>query len=112
MSIKGNNSSGLKAVGVSDTTILQNTTSTRWVVTSINLHDQFGNGDTIELFVSADSSSASAERIDKIVLAVDETKSSSFTPVALQAGEFLLGNAVTGGEASAEAIYIAYTGDS
>jgi len=112
MSIKGNNTSGLIAATAADFTILQNTTSGRWAVTIINLHDQLGAGDTVDLFVSADAVSAAAERIDNVVLAANETQSSAFTTVVLSAGQFLLGNAVTGGQVAVEAIYTTYDGDS
>lgn len=112
MSIKGNFSSGLVPIPVGDVTILQNITSTRWVVTAIHVHDQTSVGDTIELFVSSDAVSSAAERIDRLVLAADETKDSAFVPVVLEAGEFLLGNGVVGGLLVAEAVYTKYDGDS
>ncbi len=112
MSIKGNNSSGLVAIPSGDVTILQNITTTRWAVTAIHVHDQLGVGDTVELFVSADATSAAGERIDKLVLGVDETKDAAFVPVVLQAGEFLLGNGLAGGQLVVEAIYTIYDGDS
>lgn len=112
MSIKGNNSSGLKPATAVDFTILENISNGRWVVTAISLHEHAGTGDTIELFVSSDAISAAAERIDNIVLGANETKPGLFTPVVLAAGEFLLGNAVTGALANVEAIYTTYDGDS
>ena len=112
MSIFGNNSSGLIAVTAADITILENISTTRWTVTAINLHEFGATGDTVELFKSADSTSAAAERIDRIVLAADETKPGLFTPFNLEAGEFLLANAVTGALVNIEAIYTIYTGDS
>ena len=112
MSIKGNFSSGLVAIPAGDVTILQNITSNRWVVTAVHVHDQTGVGDTVELFVSSDAISAPAERIDKLVMAVDETKDSAFVPVVLEAGEFLLGKGVVGGLLVVEAVYTKYDGDS
>ena len=112
MSIKGNNSSGVISATAADFTILQNTSTTRWVVTSINLHDHASTGDTIELFVSTDAVSAAAERIDEIVVAVDETKPGIFIPIVLAAGQFLVGNATTGAVVNLEAVYTIYSGDS
>lgn len=112
MAVKGNNGSGLIAATAADFTILSNTTTGRWAVTAINLHEQLGVGDTVALYVSADATSAAAERIDNLALAPNETKSSFFTPVVLSPGQFLLGNAVTGGQVAVEAIYTAYDGDS
>lgn len=112
MSIKGNNTSGLISATAADFTILENTTTSRWAVTIINLHEHSGVGDTVDLFISADAVSASTERIDQLVLGANETKSSLFTTAVLEAGEFLLGNAVTGALVNVEAIYTAYSGDS
>lgn len=112
MSIKGNNSSGLIAVPIGDITVLNNTTLTRWSVSSINLHEFGGTGDTVELFKSVDATSAAGERIDKIVLAVDETKPSLFVPFNLAPGEFLIANGLVGALVNVEALYIAYTDDS
>lgn len=112
MSIKGNNTSGLISATAADFTILQNTTTTRWAVTQIHLHEHGGAGDTVELFKSANATSAANERIDNIVLAADETESSTFTTFVLEAGEFLLGNAITGALVNVEAIYTTYTGGS
>lgn len=112
MSVKGNNSSGLIAVPAGDVTVLQNTTTTRWAVESVNLHAISAVGDTVDLFKSANATSAAAERIDRLVLAGDDTPSSLFTPFNLAPGEFLIANAVTGALVNIEAIYTAYTGDS
>ena len=112
MSIKGNNTSGLIPATAADFTILQNTTTTRWAVTQIHLHEQVGTGDTVALFKSADAVSAAGERIDQVVLGANETKDSLATTTVLEAGEFLVGNAVTGALASVEAIYTIYDGGS
>lgn len=112
MSIKGNNTSGLISAIAADFTILENTTNTRWAVTQIHLHEHGGVGDTVELFKSSNAASAAGERIDNIVLAADETESSAFTTVVLEAGEFLLGNALAGALVNVEAIYTTYTGSS
>lgn len=112
MGIKGNNSSGLVSATAVDFTILQNTTSTRWAVTTIELHDHSGSGDTVELFKSADAVSAATERIDNIVLGANDTIQALFVPVILEAGEYLLGNAATGGNVNVEAVYTTYDGDS
>ena len=113
MSIKGNNSSGLISALVTDTEILNNTsTSDRWAVNSISLHEFGGTGDTVELFVSNTSASAAAGRIDKLVLATDETEKAIFPPLVLSAGQFLLAKAATGSLVNVEAIYTIYSGDS
>jgi len=113
MSVKGNNTSGLISALVTDTTILQNTsTSDRWAVTSISLHEFGGTGDTVELFVSNDATSAAAERVDNIVLAANETEKAIFPTLVLAAGQFLLANALTGSLVNVEAIYTIYSGDS
>lgn len=113
MTIKTNNSSGVVTSGGAgaDFTILQNNTSGRWAVTIINIHD-IGGGDTLNLFVSNDATSAAGERIDQVVLAANETKPSLFTTVVLSPGQFLLGNAIGANLLNIEAIYIAYDGSS
>lgn len=113
MSIKGNNTSGLISANAADTTILQNTsTSDRWAVTSISLHEYGGTGDTVELFVSNDATSSAAERIDKVVLATDDTEKSLFPTLVLFASQYLLAKAATGSLVNVEAIYTVYSGDS
>ena len=112
MSIKGNNSSGLITVPSADITVLNNNTGTRWSVSSVNLHEFGGTGDTVELFKSADASSAAGERIDEIVLLADETKPSLFAPFNLGPGEFLLAKGLAGALVNVEALYIVYTDDS
>lgn len=111
-SIKGNNSSGLISVPSGDVTVLNNDTSTRWAVGAINLHTETAVGDTVELFKSPDATSASGERIDRIVMAGDDTQPGLFTPFNLEAGLFLIATSTTGGLVNIEAIYTAYTGDS
>ncbi len=113
MAIKGNNSTGLINVPGTDVTILQNSTSgDRYAVTQLHLHDYGGTGDTVEIFRSVDAVSASAERIDNIVIAADETMTSLAATIVLNPGEFLIANGGTGGTVNIYAIYTTYTGSS
>ena len=112
MTIKADNSSGLIAVGSTDTTVLNNTSNGRWTVKSISLHDHSGSGDTVDLFKSSDATSAAAERIDQIVLAANETKQVVFVPVEIPSGYYLIANATTGARVNTEAVYTARDGAS
>lgn len=112
MAIRTNNTTGIVLASSGDFTILQNTTTGRVAFTAIDLHDYNGTGDTIDLFVSNDATSAVAERIEQIVLSPNETIAAISTPVVLGVGQYLLGNALTGGTASVKGVYTAYTGDS
>lgn len=110
MAIKGNQSTALIAATAADFTIFQNTTSGRVAFTQIHLHE-FGNtGDTVELFRSADATSAAGERIDQVVLAANESEFSSAATVVIEPGEFLVGNAVTGALVNVQGIYTQYSG--
>jgi len=112
MAVKSNLSSGLIAVGNTDTTVLENAGTGRWVVYSINLHDYGATGEDVELFVSADATSAAGERIDIITIGADETKPGIFTPVALDIGQFLIAKGSAGSTTNIEAVYTAYSGSS
>ena len=111
MSIKSQKSSGLISAPAADFTILDNTSTGRWSISSVSLHEHAGTGDTVELFKSTDTSSASGERIDQIILAADETKLSLFD-FNLDPGEKLLGNATTGALVNVEAKYTTFDGAS
>lgn len=112
MSIKGGNSSGLTNATAADFTILNNTTTGRWVITMVNLHEYGGTGDTVGLYVSANASTVAAERVDSVVLAANETKLATAVSFNIEPGDFLLGNAVTGNLVNVIANYTAYDGDS
>ena len=112
MAIKGNKSSGIIDATAADFTILQNTSSNRWAVTQIHLHADTAVGDTVELFSSPDATSAAGVRIDRVVMAGDDTQDALFVTTILEAGRFLVGNATAGALVNVEAIYTIYTGDS
>ncbi len=114
MSIKTNNTSGVITSGAASTdfTVLNNISTGRWAVTIINIHANTAAGDTVELFVSPNATSASGKRIDKVVLAADETKSSLFTTVVLSPNEQLIGRPIGATLLNLEAIYTAYDGSS
>lgn len=112
MSIRRNNSSGVISVAITDTTILQNTSQGRWTVSNLKAHDYGNTGDTVEIFISDDASSAAGERVDLIVLAPNETKQSLFAPFNVESGMFLIANALVGDLLNVEAIYTTHTGDS
>lgn len=112
MALKSDNSSGLISVANADTTILNNTTEGRWVVKQISLHDYNSGGDTVELFLSSDATSAAGERIDRIVLGANETKPGLFVPFNIPAGSYLIAKATTGSRINVEAIYTSRDGSS
>ncbi len=112
MSVKGNNSSAVVDATAADFTVLQNNTTTRWAVTQLHLMETGSTGDTINFYRSPNASSASGDLVDQVVIPADEPALSIAPTIVLEAGEFLVGNAVTGSLANVWAIYTAYTGSS
>ena len=77
------------------------------------MHEQTGAQETIELFVSTDSSSAAGERIDKIVFAADETiNPTSLAGLTIPSGSYLIAKGTTGSLVKADLSYTQYTGSS
>ncbi len=100
------------AVGSGDTTLL-NPTSGRAMITLGSLHEQTGNTETVDLYISSDATSAAGERIDSLSFAANETKvPSSLQGMAVPSGYYLIGNAGTGARVMASITYTQYSGDS
>ena len=111
MSIKSNNVANVLVL-VTDTTLLNPITG-RASITFGSLHEQTGAQETIELFVSTDSSSAAGERIDKIVFAADETiNPTSLAGLTIPSGSYLIAKGTTGSLVKADLSYTQYTGSS
>jgi hypothetical protein len=111
MAITTNNPANVLVL-ITDTTLLNPTTG-RASITFANLHEQTGAQETVELFVSTDSSSAAGERIDKIVLAANETVSPiSLAGLSIPSGSFLIAKGTAGSLVKADLSYTQYTGSS
>lgn len=111
MSIKMGNSVEVLILAT-DTTILNPTTG-RVVITSVILSEQTGAQETLELFISTDATSASGERIEKLVLAADETTDPISMPDrGIPEDSFLIGKATTGSLVKAYVTYTQFTGSS
>jgi len=111
MPIKSGNTSTVLVLST-DTTLLNPTTG-RAVITSAVLHEQTGAAETVELFISANSASAAGERIDRIVLAANETNMPlALGGLAVPSGYYLIGKATTGSLAMMSITYTQYTGAS
>lgn len=97
---------------ITDTTLLNPTTG-RASITFASLHEQTGAQETLELFVSTDSSSAAGERIDKLVFAADETQNpTSLAGLTIPSGSFLIAKGTAGSLVKADLSYTQYTGGS
>lgn len=111
MSIKSNNPANVLIL-ITDTTLLNPTTG-RASITFASLHEQTGAAETVELFVSADETSAAGERIETVVLAANETKSPiSLAGLTIPSGNYLIGKGTTGSLVKADLSYTQYSGDS
>lgn len=111
MSIKSGNSANVLVL--STDTVLLNPTTGRAMITFASLHEQTGAAETIELFVSTDNSSASGERIDKLIFAANETQDPiSLAGLSIPSGNFLLAKATTGSLVKAQISFTQYTGSS
>lgn len=107
----GNATNGI-AIAATDTTILTAATATRVSITFASFHEQTGVAETVELFVSTDSSSAAGERLDKLIFAANETIQPVSALIALPAGSFLIGKATTGAVVECNLQFTLYTGSS
>lgn len=111
MPIKSGNSSSA-VVLITDTTLLNPTTG-RAIVTSLVLSQTTGAGETVDLFLSSDASSATAERIERVVLAANETiDPASMVNFAIPDGYYLIAKGTTGSIVTAFLTYTQYTGNS
>lgn len=98
-------------IGSGDTTIL-NPTDGRALITSATVHEQTGATETLELFISADASSAAAERIDSLSFSAGETQAPLSLIRAVPSGQYLIGNAGTGSQVMVSITYTQYSGSS
>lgn len=58
-------------------------------------HDTAGAGANVDLFLSNDAASAAGERIDRVQLGANETK--SFQPIGVPAGKYLIAKSSASG---------------
>lgn len=105
MSIKSGQMTGLVALTAATDQVIANPAAlTSQEFYNLVVQDTAGAGDTVELFLSDDATSAAGERIDRVVLGASETK--AFLPVGVPAGKFLIVKAgVTGTTIHGEYIY-------
>ena len=111
MAIKGNNSANGLLI-LSTDTVLLNPVTGRANVTFASLHEQTGNSETLELFISPDATSVSGERLEKIIFAADETIQPISMLITIPDGQYLLAKATTGSRVECNLSYTQYTGAS
>jgi len=112
MPIKSNNAANSVLVLITDTTLLHPTTG-RATITFASLHEQTGADETVELFISTDSSSAAGERLDKFIMAADETVSpTSLAGLTIASGSYLIAKGTTGSLVESNISYTQYSGAS
>ena len=113
MAITTGNSSNGVLVLITDTTLVTAAADTRRVITFASLHEQTGAAETVELFVSTDSSSAAGERLDKLVFAANETiQPASLFGLSIPAGSYIIGKGTTGSLVECNITTTLYTGAS
>lgn len=94
MSLKSGQTTGLIALAAATDAVISNPASGKsHEFYNLIAHDTGAAGDTVELFLSDDATSASGERIDKVILGAGETK--RFMPVVVAAGKYLIAKAAT-----------------
>lgn len=71
-----------------DSTVTNSGASETREVYSLVFHDHGGSGANVEIFLSSDSTSAAAERIERITLAANETTAAK--PVAVGQSQYLI----------------------
>lgn len=111
MAIKTNNDANGVLILITDTTLLTSSASERRAVTFASLHEQTGAAETVELFISTDSSSAAGERLDIINFAPNDTKNPLSMLITIPAGSFLIGKGTTGSLVECNISYTLYNGD-
>lgn len=82
---------GLVAITNADTTILNPAAATTYDVYEFYAHDRSGSGTTLEIFLSADATSAAAERVRYVSIGANETK--TLEGLTVPAGYYLIGKA-------------------
>ena len=104
--------SATATVNSSDTTLL-NPTSGRAMITFAILHEQTGNAETVELFISTGATSSAGERIDDLTFAAKESQTPiSLAGLAIPSGSFLIAKGGTGGRVFADLTYTQFSGSS
>ncbi len=111
MTIQSNVTANGVLVLVTDTTLLNPTTG-RAAITFASMHEQTGGAETVELFLSADATSAAGERIDEVGFAANETKQPVSMLLTVPDGQFLIAKGTTGSLVKVNISYTQYTGDS
>jgi hypothetical protein len=95
-----------------DTTLI-NPTDGRILITNCTMHEQTGNAETVEIFSSADATSAAAERIDNLSFSASETKyQNALNGKAVDSGAYLIGKATTGNRVMVSITYTQFSGSS
>lgn len=91
MPIKSGQQITLTALGATDATIIQAAAGTSVEIYTLTLHNTGSTGRTVEIFLSADATSAAAERVAYEYVDANQTK--SIRPVTVAATQYLIGKA-------------------
>jgi len=86
---------GLVAILTTDTEIAHPTTGNTFEIYQLYVHDRGGAGGTLEVFLSADATSAAAERVRYVSVGVNETK--TIEGLTVPSGYYLIGKAAATG---------------
>ncbi len=111
MGIKTNNAVNGVLILITDTTLLNAASDERYAVTFGNLHEQTGAAETVELYISTDSSSAVGERFDTLKFAPNETKNPVSILISIPAGSYLIAKGLVGSLVECNLSYTLYNGD-
>lgn len=71
-----------------DSTVTNPSSGASHEVYSLLVHERGGSSAVVDLYLSSDANSAAAERVDRLSLGANETK--SFKPVVVAAGQYLI----------------------
>ena len=106
MSIKTGNALNIEPISAAGSVLLTAAAGTRIVVTYAAMHEQLGNVETIQLFVSESVTGTVTERIDKLTFEADEFKYVTAALIAIPGGSSLTAIGSTG---NAVAVTLVYT---
>ena len=110
MTIKTNVAANSVSILATDTILLNSSADERKAISFASLHELTGLSETVELFISADSTSESGERLDKVSFGPNNTKNPLSMLLTVQGGSYLIGKATNGARVECNISYTLYDG--
>jgi len=110
MTIKTNVAANSVLITTADTVLLNSGADERKAISFASLHEQTGQAETVELFLSATAVSAATDRIGKVSFSPNNTKDPLSMHLVVEAGKFLIAKGSNGSRVKSNISYTLYDG--